>query len=327
MSVIIHDECTRYLYYASETMKEWIPITDYEYIFEAAINQEVKDKIVKNEETANKSSGFLKKAIDAVMKIINNVIESIQEFIYKLTMSGEEREAFENFKQLLQQDPGLRNKKISVLDFKKLNVVYDKMIQDIDNAINNLKNDASYSIEDIMKQATDFIKGNISAATSIVTTEVAVKMANSNLEIAKNIKNMLDNEKDTMESLTKSLGKKDAKKFKNQIDAAAKNTKLHQLKVLVCRQKYDSLQECIQSVMKSFQQVDGGTIRMAKRALDNEYTGKTIKTVAGTVVKGKVEQGTQKIKEKTAGWFQRKPKPEKTTGVHKPAMDFITGKK
>ena len=98
MSTVILDECLQNLFYAQEAMKEWIPMTDYEIIFEASENKATAEKVEKNEKTEAKTVGFVRKAIDAVIGMIKRIFGSITEFLRRCTMSGEEREAFEAFK-------------------------------------------------------------------------------------------------------------------------------------------------------------------------------------------------------------------------------------
>jgi hypothetical protein len=127
MSTLILDECLQNLFYAQEAMKEWIPMTEYEVIFEAAENQETADKLAKNEETATKSVGFVRRAIDAVINMIKKLVAQIKDFVARLTMSGEDRAAFDKFKQMMDEDPALKNKKVSVADFRKISSQYDDL--------------------------------------------------------------------------------------------------------------------------------------------------------------------------------------------------------
>ena len=332
------DECLQNLFYAEEAMKDWIPVTEYEVLFEATISQDVKNKITQNDDTANKSVGFVRKAINAVITLISNIINSIRSFIAKFTMSGEEREAFDKFKAAMAQDPKLKNRKISVMDFRKINKAYDDLLKELEENMVAVKSNEDHPIDDITKKINTFISGTASSVTSIVGADLALKMADSNIEMAKKISQILQDESGLMKSLSNSLGKKDAVKFKKEIDAAAKNTKLHQLKVKLFRHKYDSLQDCVQGTFNAFNHLGWDTITMAKRALKNEYTGTVAKTVAKTVIKGEVELGKQKVKDKvdTAKSKvkskvekiipKKQEKPQRTDGEYASATDFITGK-
>ena len=328
MNRVLFDDCYKNLYYAQETMKAWIPLTDYEMIFESE-DTLVSEKISQNALTGKKSVGFIRQAINAVIGVIKKLIDSITDFIARLTMSGDERSKLQAFEKMLAEDPKLKNKKVSVHDFRKISAKYDEMINKVESEIRAVKADESHSIDKITKQVSDFMKNTAEAATIIVTADVALKMADSNIEMAKSLSHILNEDKNIMENLNKHLGSKEASKFKKEIDAASKNTFLHKLKVTLFRHKYDNLKECVDGTLNAFTDLGWDTMTMAKRAWNNEYTGKIMKPAAkygaagaGEYVKAKAKETTQNIKSK----FTRTPKPQEPTGIHKPIGKFITGK-
>ena len=56
MSTLVLDDCLQNLVLAQESMKEWIPMTEYEWIFEATEDPVVAANAEKNEATMEKSS-------------------------------------------------------------------------------------------------------------------------------------------------------------------------------------------------------------------------------------------------------------------------------
>lgn len=251
MSKVFQDECLKNLFLAQEAMKEWIPMSEYEFIFEATEKSETAEKVAKNEETAKKSSNFLKKAIDVVIGLIKKLIETIGDFINRCTMSGDERDNFEAFKAQVESDPTLKNKKVTVRDFRKISKQYDDLITEIDKNIRAVKNNESTPVDGLVKKVTDFMKGTATKVSVTVAAETALRMADSNIDSAKVLREVLRREEGVMETLSKALGKKDAMKFEKEINAAAKNTLLHRLKVRLFRHKYDSLADCIKGTVSS----------------------------------------------------------------------------
>ena len=249
MSTLLLDDCLQNLLYAQEAMKEWIPLTEYEVIFEAAEKPETADKVAKNEATATKSVGFVRKAIQAVIEVIKKIYYAVKELIDRCTMDGAEREAFEAFKATMAKDPSMKNKKVTVRDFRKIEAEYDKLLAEIDQNIRAVKADEKHPIENITKKVTDFTKGTVTAITVSVAADAALKMADSNIAMAKALQKTLRNEEGIMEGLISALGKRDAVKFQKEIDAAAKNTLLHKLKTWLFRRKYDDLQSCIKGTI------------------------------------------------------------------------------
>ena len=251
MNTMILDDCLQNLLYAQEAMKELIPMTEYELIFEAAENPETAEKVAKNEATAKKSVGFVRKAIDAVIEMIKRVFEAIGDFINRCTMKGDEREAFMAFKEAMRKDPSLKNKKITVRDFRKINKEYDNILAEIDQNIRALKSNENHPIEELTKKVGDFLKNTTGAVTATVGAELAIKMADSNIDAAKGLRLLLKQDTGILESLSKSLGKKNTEKLQKEINAAAKRTILHRLKVKVFRHKYDTLGDCVSSVISA----------------------------------------------------------------------------
>ena len=251
MGTLVLDECLQNLFYAQETMKEWIPMTEYEVLFEATENEETAEKVANNERVSEKSVGFVRKAINAVLEIIKKIYNAIKDLIDRCTMSGDERDAFDAFREQMKNDPDLKNKKVTVSDFRKINQEYDKLIQEVEQNIRLVKNNENHPVDELISTITNKLKGTVGAATMIITADAAVKIADSNVEVAKKLSQLLKNEEGIMAELSKTLGKKGANAFKRDIDAAAKCTMLHRLKVKLFRYKYDSLADAIHGTINS----------------------------------------------------------------------------
>ncbi len=281
MGAILRDECIENLIYAQESMNEWIPMTEYEVIFEASEKSDIADKVAQNEETANKSVGFVRKAINAVIALIKKLYEAIKDFIFRCTMNGEERKAFNDFKEAMSLDPSLKNKKVTVQDFRKINAEYDNLINEIDKAIRDVKSNEEHPVDHLVKKVTDFTKRTATGVSAIVAAETAVRMAESNVETAKLLRKALKDDEGIMRSLSNSLGEKDALKVKRKIDEASKRTLLYRLKAKVIGHKYESLGECIKSVISTLTHEgyrDLSKIKDAKKSLkDDKKDGRITK--------------------------------------------------
>lgn len=329
------DECLQNLFYAEEAMKSWIPLTEYEILFESGINKEVKDKILQNEKTEEKSVSFVQKAINSVITLITNLINSIAEFIGSIFGKGSDQPNIDDVEDAMQKDPKLKNKKISIRKSKVSDAEYDQYLKRIDAEIRAVEADPKHPIDMITNDINTLLNGGATAAI-ILGTEVAVKAAKSNIEVANRIKKALDDEKSLMKLLSDKLGKHGANSFKHKIDAAAKNTKLRQLKVRLLGHRYSSLQECVQSVFGAFKKFNLNTIILGGKLLANKNT----RDVAKTVIKGELElkkmesnkKKREKQEEKDAKKIekehnrkQKQQKEQPNTGVYAPMTDFLFG--
>ena len=104
-------------------------------------------------------------------------------------------------------------------------------------------------------------------------------MAESNVATAKLLKRALKDDTTIMQSLSASLGEKDALKVKGKIDKAAKRTLLYRLRTKVLGHKHESLSECVKSVIRTLTHEgyrDLAKIKEAKKALKEEKKDKHI---------------------------------------------------
>ena len=302
--VVFRDECFKNLFYAQEAMKDWIPMTEYEMIFEATEKPEVASKVEQNEKTAEKSVGFLRKAIDAVIGLIKKLYEAVKDLIDRCTMNGDERKAFEQFKEAMAKDPSLKNKKVTVADFRKINEQYDSLIAEIDQNIRAVENDPSRNIDGLTKKIADFTKGAVTEVSVVVAADAALKMADSNVEMAKMIKAALKTEQGLMEGLTKALGKKGASKFQKEIDAAAKNTILHRLKVSLLRHKYNTARECIMGTIRTLTHEgfnNAQEISAELKRLKDDYKAGNITKAEYNQLKSHLETEKKRAKKESLG--------------------------
>lgn len=293
MNSVMHDECIRNLFYAQETMKAWIPMTEYDVLFVAVENADVAENVQKNEETAKKSVGFVRKAIDAILKLLKNIIKAVQELIVRCTLRGEERDAFEAIQEQMKADPALKNKKISVMDFKKINKQYEDMVSEIEKNIRMVKANEEHPVDALVSKVTDFLKGAGSKVATVVTADMALKMAKSDLGTATALQKLLENEESVLEGLSKALGKKGANAFKKDIDAAAKNSWLHRLIVRVRKQQYTSLRETITSTLRAFSASGFKSVADVKKAQESLKEAKK----AGIISKDDYKQSKKELKE------------------------------
>lgn len=333
MSALVLDECLQNLVLAQESMKEWIPMTEYEWIFEATEDPVVAANAEKNEATMTKSSGHIKKAIDAVIGMIKKLASAVSDFIARLTMKGDERKAFESFKEQIKKDPTLKNKKVTVQDFRKINDQYDEILKEIDKEIRMVKANEKHPIKKIVDQVTTFLGGTLKATGVIVGSDMAIKMAESNVMTAKVISQTLRLDESFMEELSKTLGEKDATNYQKRVDAAAKNTLLTRLKIKVLRRQYESAQDCVNATINSLSH--GGFMNpltdMGRKFLNNEYTGTALKQTTKSAIKGAKDAVKGEVRDvidkKVDKIIDPKQKRLNGTDEYKSVGEFFTGNK
>lgn len=317
-----------------ETMKEWIEIDEYSILFESTSDPVVNAQM-KNEEIADRSTNIVVRAIKGVIRMITSFIESITNFFAELTMSGDERAVFNNLREQIKNNPALKNKKFTVKDFRKIGKDYDTILSNIDKELVKAKADDKYGLDKIISDAKDFLGKTLTTSSVIVTSDVAIKMAESDQNIAKGINLILKNDKKTMSELEKSLGKKETKNFKKRINSAAKFSTLTQLKIKILRRKYDTLEDCVKSTISDLSK--GGFMnpftRMGKLFRSNEDTKQVVKAAEKASIaagKGAIKGTVQAVMDNSPVGKYKQKKVEEANKKKKESIEhtknFITSR-
>ena len=333
MDTCVYDkEYFESMYELKVLLEEYHELTPYQLIYEAK-KPDVSKQMQKNANIQTKSEGVIMKAIHAVQKIIKNVISSIQNFFDELFMGKDEKALYEEMQKSLRQNPELKNKKITVKDFRTISQQYDTMINELETEIRNCAANHRPPAQELLDKVTNFLKEGLSAASAILGTEVCVKAARSNLGMAKLIKKQLNDQSIIMEQLIKTLGEDEAKKFKKEITKDARLIGAHRLLVSLFSKKYENLRECITDTLGQLNEVSHGKIfgnfGLIKRFLGNKTFKPVVKEVgkvaASTVVDKKVVNPIRKAKAKAEQWMSKNVVNRGHDPAAKSAFDFMRG--
>lgn len=293
------DPCMHYLQEAERIADGYIEISATKAFFESD-DPEVAETLNSNAEVQQKSTSALKKACQAVRNLINRLIEGIQNFIDKFKMTKDEKNNYKAFLQKAAQDPGLKGKKITVKDWRVINAAYDKAIKETEQqiqAIDKAKDDIADEkinafIDSVKKQV-----GNVAnKAATVVGMDAARKIAESSTMSAQMMQRALKDEGIVMNHLENTIGKKGARKFKNEIKKDGKKISLHRFKVWLFGQKYKSYQECIQGTIHEINKLKDGDLKTAANSKIVDDTARAINPNANpTVTKAKAVTTAAKV--------------------------------
>ena len=278
---MIQDECLSALMEVNEYMKEYVDISDYQAIFEAD-NPKVKQQQANNAVVVSKSNNSLKKAIEAVKAFIHKIIVSIQDFLDKMKMDKDERDAFEKFKEACQKDPSLANRKVTVKDYRNIMVEYDKLIKETEAKIREVKANEKTPIQGLLDKINNTLKGTVKSTAGIVTAKVARDMAIDNKNAAKLLLNALQSNEKAMNILEDSLGEKGAEKYKKFLNSCTKEISLRRGLTKLYHTKSNLLKDTLQTTSKEFYKDPF----IYKALMNNKYTGAVIKGPMSVIAKG-----------------------------------------
>ena len=337
MAKIILDDCLQALYEAELSMADYVELTSYQTIF-FFFFPKVQAQQENNVEAEGKTENALIRAINLLIVMISSLINAIADFLRKLTMSSEERKSFDEFKAACASDPSLKDKKITVQDYRNVMAQYDAMIKQLEEGMRNAENMKESKFKELMKNATDCISQTVKSTGMIVTADAALKMAQSNITIAKIINRGLKSDLGIMETLERELGSaKAAKKYQKKIAGCSRKISLQRLIVKFKKKEYDCAKDACAAAVNDLKSVATGrvwkNVSMTKHLIDNENTGKVIKTAANAG-KGAIKIGAKgasmAVKEiiNDKREEKRKEKEKKRNkGINKNGFDFIMGRK
>lgn len=266
------DPCLMYLQKAECLLEGYKELSAYTMFFEAE-DPEIANTMETNNKIEQKTESVLKKACQAVRTLIDKILDSIQNFFQKITMSKGDRASYEEFLKQAAENPNMKGKKITVKDWRKINAIYDESLKEIESQIKlaeqGKEEEATRKANEIIEKTKKRIAEVSSATITILGMDSARKIADSSKETAKLMKYALKDEGAVMKHLENTVGKKGAKKFKNQIESDGKLISLHRMKVWLLDKKYNSAKDCFMS-----------TIHEVSNILDkNVDTSKKIKTI------------------------------------------------
>lgn len=311
-------------------------LSEYQILFESD-NPEVAEKIKKNEDIAGKTDNALLRAVRAVRGIISNIISSISNFLKEVTMGKDEYASFKDFKEACKKDPSLRNKKVTVKDYRSVQKEYDTLLSELDSAIAESKRNENTSTEKLVKKVTDFLNRESKSVGTIVTADALLNMAKGNIGWARTISYALNSQNAAMDALEKELGAKGAADYKKKVGKLGKRISLERLKAKLLNQQYKSVADAVKATantLSSYASGDVGKVAtavakdpfMAKSLLKNENTGK--------VIKGGIKAGIHAdlnaidiVKEKEKKAKRREKDKQRGTNVYQSPVGFLVGSK
>lgn len=246
------------LYQANQIMESYVEFDEMEFLFESESEQVKNDLIQKNKDTVNSSKGTFMKAIDALIAMINNVINSIGDFIRKTTMSKAERDAFEQFKAACANDPKLKGKTVLVKDWKKIQAEYNRVMTRAENELKRSMKGEQADIDGAIKDLEKYMGGVLKGAGVAVGMNFALNAASTSSEIAQGIYGKLKDDKEVMKNLRKEVGFWNAEKFKREMKTLSSEN-------LLRRKMYAARHATCNSIEEAFQQTVGDCLSIYNR--------------------------------------------------------------
>lgn len=232
-------------------LNRYNPLNNYQSLFESINDDNVYITENNNTNTINKSKNALKKAFDAIMSFIRNAIESIKNFISRITMSDRERDEFDKFEKIMKSNPELANKKVTVKDYQKIQQQYDEYLKEVETLIREAAKGKKTDAQKLVNKVNTFIKNAGQGAAATLTMNTLLRMSAQNRTVAKDVQKALKKTGGFLQDLwATSLGEKEANRAVKEIEKCGNVISLTRLKNRLLMGKYDTVKECITDTFK-----------------------------------------------------------------------------
>ena len=336
MSTIILDECTYNLYEAERLYNSIVELDAYTEIFEAD-NPEVQKQMADNEKKKTGVFEHLKKAAQAVLNSIMALVNKVRDFFQSKKMDEAEKQAYLDFKAAVKADPSLKNKTVTVADFRKLQEEYLYTIRAIEDQEKAIAAGKETDCDRVIAKAKDYIANAGKGVFFAVGAEGALKLCKNHKGVAKVASEILKNDADMQQELVNALGKKEAKRFAKDVNSLGKLISVKKFKMQVTQKFVDLTTKysakniaAVGAIGKAKKKVAtvanaagmaAKTSDVRKRLKGNEQIGGVVKDIEYGIKKGnkQVETASKKLanKEKEGKKTLKTIKKEKKKALNK----------
>lgn len=248
-----------------------------------------------DENNGEVKQGLISKTIEKIKSALHKMGEKITNFINRFLL-GTKYDEYVNMCKRLQMDKRFNGKKISVMDFKRMQRELNKAKSETDKLLARAPYMTQADIDkELMrisgnkfKQKASDVGGKIlGGAATVIGVDALVRLAESNRLCAKTIKKYITNDEEKMRELESVIGQKGSKNLKKRVDSSSKMLSIYNFRAKLFGQTSNSIGTAFQQV---FNDVKGAVNKKPTRLF-----GSSLYTTADSTLKNQTGTGA-------AGW-------------------------
>lgn len=210
------------------------------------------------EDGNEESKGFIGKAIDKILSIVQSLLKTVSNAISKITnkihymcLSKESKARYDEFVQFAKNNPSVKNKTVTVKDWKRINSEYNKVRKNIlaymdDDTVD--ANGLSLKAKDMIENLNLIINKSASA----VSVDAALIMARQSPEAAKAVQQALQADQKMLNSIASNLGDKEAIRTQKEINKLTKMTLGRKILVQLGLKQEHDITQAMENTVNSF---------------------------------------------------------------------------
>lgn len=244
-----------------EAMEDFTPLDGIDIaMYEAGFNKdEKKEKLWdRNKSVMVNSVNLLLAMIKKVKEMILGFLDSARNLVDYVFLKKEDKERYAEYEAYLRSNPAYKGKKVRVRDWRKVEKKYGEALKRVDrlevqvNAGTISKEEASKEEQSIM----DDVAKIGTTAISVVTADVALRVAKTSKDHAKTLISWLKRDQSLMDQMAKDMSMKDMKKFEKEMKKAANGTFFTRMRDRIYGKEQRDIVECINDTLKEVGNID-----------------------------------------------------------------------
>ena len=192
--------------------------------YDAVFDEAGDTSDVENAETEEKAVSLLQKAFAALKSLLNKIRAIIETVISWVKADGSEINEYKQFCAELKKNPELKNKKVTLRDYRTVIAEYDKTLSKFEADYKAMKDEEVENRPSFVRDVNEAVQKTkekagrmATVAGSAFTVEAALEYARQNQKNAAKIQTIINWDFLVLEQLEKELGKKEVRKFKKKI--------------------------------------------------------------------------------------------------------------
>ena len=211
--------------------------------------------------------GMLKTLLDQCKKIIGSILGSLKNKIDYVFLTPEEKEKFQAYQKAIQENPALGQQKITVQDWTKIEYSYNEAFKRAEELSAKIAQ-KQISMEQAKQEEAEILSsiGNLlGKGGTLVTVEVALKMAAGSVESAKKIDQILQDNQLLLQKIDQQLGEGEAAKLQKKVKKYTQETYLTKLKAQIFGKKEKDISQVLHETLDEITKLNSfsGKVRFA----------------------------------------------------------------
>lgn len=211
--------------------------------------------------------GMLKTLLDQCKKIIGSILGSLKNKIDYVFLTPEEKEKFQAYQKAIQENPALGQQKVTVQDWTKIEYSYNEAFKRAEELSAKIAQ-KQISMEQAKQEEAEILSsvGNLLGKSgTLVTVEMALKMAAGSVESAKKIDQILQDNQLLLKKIDQQLGEGEAAKLQKKVKKYTQETYLTKLKAQIFGKKEKDIAQVLHETVDEITKLNSfsGKVRFA----------------------------------------------------------------